>query len=475
MQYITRLIILFFSLSAFSGLEHGFSDIVEPLMPAVVNVYTVYLPQKTEKRNTFDKLFPDGSPFEQFNDFFEHFGMQEFGASRKTTALGSGFIIDAQGYIVTNHHVIKDADEISIKTQDNKEYKATLIGSDSKTDLALLKVSSSLPLPYVNFGNSDDVRVGDWVIAIGNPFGLGGTVTAGIISSKSRDIELNSDSIVDNLIQTDAAINRGNSGGPMFNTKKEVIGVNTAIYSTSGGSVGIGFAIPSNTAAQVIAQLRENGKVVRGKLKVTIQDVTTEISESLGMKETYGALVINVELGGPGDKAGLKSGDVVIEYNGAKVANFKKLQKLVAETKAGERVSLKILRQGQEINLSTILIAFDPENNKNSSLNTSSNGAKSGNVMGGAVLYDLDSRTREKFGVDDQVRGILISSVAKNSNFALAGLLAGDVLVSCNQKPISSVKEFMKLYEKAKNEKRKRILLMVNRQNTNLFVALQVE
>jgi serine protease Do len=478
MKHFVRFISLFLCLTSFGGsqtfFESGFADIVEPLMPAVVNVYTVYLPQKSENnmRNQFDKMFPDGSPFEQFNDFFEHFGMKDFdgGTARKTTALGSGFIIDAKGYVVTNHHVIKDADEISVKTYDNKEYKAKLVGSDSKTDLALLKVESDSPLPYVNFGNSDDSRVGDWVIAIGNPFGLGGTVTAGIVSSKGRDIELNTDSIVDNLIQTDAAINRGNSGGPMFNTKKEVIGVNTAIYSTSGGSVGIGFAIPSNTAANVIAQLKEGGKVLRGKLKVSIQDITEEISESLGMKEAYGALVLNVETGGPGDKAGLKPGDVVVEYNSTKVSNSKKLQKLVAETKAGQRVTLKVLRQGKEVNLSTILIAFDSDALKSESQD-GQKVSKNEQIIGGISLSDLDDRMRERFGIADNVRGVVVTGIAKNSSFINSRIMKGDVIISLNQQSVSSVRDFAKLYEQAKARKKKNILLMIQRKDMNLFLA----
>jgi serine protease Do len=481
MRNLIRSIILFLSLASFgsfSGLESGFADIVEPLMPAVVNVYTVHLPQKSQQQNNqLNQLFPEGSPFEQFNDFFEHFGMKEFdnGSSRKTTALGSGFIIDPKGYIVTNHHVIKDADEISIKTHDDKEYKAKLVGSDSKTDLALLKVESSIPLPHVSFGDSDVARVGDWVIAIGNPFGLGGTVTVGIVSSKGRDIELDSDSIVDNLIQTDAAINRGNSGGPMFNTRKEVIGVNTAIYSTSGGSVGIGFAIPSNTAAEVIAQIKESGKVVRGKLKVAIQDVTPEISESLGMKETCGALILSVEPGGPGDKAGLRSGDVVIEYNNIKVINFKKLKKLVAETKAGQKVSLKVLRQGKEISLNTILIAFDPESSKAAVQDDNLKNLKSDHVIAGISISDIDDRMRERFGLEDNLRGVVITGISKNSSFITAKLMKGDVILSLNQQPISSVREFVKQYEQAKSRKKKNILLMIKRKDINLFLAAPLE
>jgi serine protease Do len=478
MRNLIRSIFLFLTLTSFGSfgsLESGFADIVEPLMPAVVNVYTVHLPQKSKSNNQLNQLFPEGSPFEQFNDFFEHFGMKDFddGSSRKTTALGSGFIIDPKGYIVTNHHVIKDADEISIKTHDDKEYQAKLVGSDSKTDLALLKVESKEPLPHVSFGDSEEARVGDWVIAIGNPFGLGGTVTVGIVSSKGRDIELDRDSIVDNLIQTDAAINRGNSGGPMFNTKKEVIGVNTAIYSTSGGSVGIGFAIPSNTAANVIEQLKENGKVVRGKLKVAIQPVTPEISESLGMKEAYGALILSVEPGGPGDKAGLKSGDVVIEYNGTKVVNSKKLQKLVAETRAGQKVSLKVLRQGKEVDLSTILIAFDSDTAK-SGAKDNLKVAKNEHAVAGVSISDIDDRMRERFGFEDNVRGVVVTSIAKNSSFA-GRLVKGDVIISLNQQPIASVRDFVKQYEQAKSKKKKNILLMIKRKDLNLFLAAPLE
>ena len=487
MTYIARLLIFIFFLISSGGTEvdklprSGFADIVEPLMPAVVSVYRVKnLKKLNRERSTFNKMFPEGSPFEHFNDFFDHFGLKEFegsvdGGSSKSQALGSGFIIDSSGYIVTNNHVVKDADEISIKMHDSTEFEAKLVGSDSKTDLALLKVESNNPLPYVKFGDSDAIRVGDLVLAIGNPLGfLGGTVTSGIVSSKSRDIGLSSASIVDNLIQTDAAINQGNSGGPMFNMDKEVIGVNTAIYAAAGGgSIGIGFAIPSNTVKDVIDQLKSSGKVARGKLRVTIQEVTEEIAESLGMKEVSGALILNVEAGGAGDKAGLKSGDVVLEYNGTKINNLKKLYKLVAQTKTKEKVSIAILRKNKEMVLNADLV-FEDSNDKSSDITDDISSVKGEIAIGGLKVSDLNDRMRERFSIEDDAKGVVITKIEKQS-FANSRFMKGDVIISVNQQEVFNIQDFEKLYNKAKLNKKKNILFMVKRRGMDLFIATSVE
>jgi serine protease Do len=479
MKYLKILLLLICSYGFTTNipdLRQGFADIVEPLMPAVVNIYTVHLPKKNLDNPFPQQPFPEGSPFEHFNDLLEKFGMGNELDSRnppkKAVALGSGFIIDPAGYIVTNHHVIKDADEINVKLSDNKELVAKIIGSDARTDLALLKVESKTPLPCVKFGDSDKIRVGDWVIAIGNPFGLGGTVTSGIVSSKSRDIEMGGGGIVDDFIQTDAAINKGNSGGPMFNIAGEVIGVNTAIYSTSGGSVGIGFATPSNTTANIIAQLKESGKITRGMLQIRIQDVSDEIAESLGMNEPMGALVAEVEPGGPGEKAGLKSGDIIIEYNNTKISSSRKLPRLVAETKPNSEISVKVLRNNQELILKTTLVAIDADEN---GTKTIAENEKSGEIVAGVFFSNLSSSNREKFGIASGIKGVIITHLAKESEWASMGILKGDVISSINQQPVNSVKEFTELYKHAIKTKKKHILLFIHRQNSNIFIAMPVK
>lgn len=459
----------------------GFADIVEPLMPAVVNIYTVHLPKKNSDMGSGNPFgnspFPEGSPFEQFNDLFEKFGLyNDFDGkmpSRKAVALGSGFIIEDSGYIVTNHHVIKDADEINIKLSDNKELPAKVIGSDPRTDLALLKVDAKKPLPYVKFGDSNQSRVGDWIIAIGNPFGLGGTVTTGIVSSKSRDIDMGG-GIVDDYIQTDAAINKGNSGGPMFNLKGEVIGVNTAIYSTSGGSVGIGFATPSNTASSIISQLKEHGKIVRGMLKIRIQDVSEEISESLGMKEAAGALVVEVEAGGPGDKAGIKVGDIITDYNNNKISSSKKLPKLVAETKPNSLVSIKVIRSGSEVILSTKLVANEDNSHLASKDDSEAKDAKNEITINGIVFSNLNQLNREKFGISNDASGIVVINIKKNSEWGNMGILRGDVISSINQAAVKSLKDFKVVYDLAVKNKKKNILLLIHRQNAKIFITMPI-
>lgn len=351
------LLLTFFHRPVFANIVPlaGFADILEPLMPAVVNVYTAHYPEQKNKKLPGSKRTPPGFPFNKFDELLSRlevpFGLEEIYSIPKAVSLGSGFIIDETGYIVTNHHVIDSADEIYVKLSNNKEIQAKLIGSDARTDLALLKVESSSPLPYVRLGNSHDARVGDWVLAIGNPFGLGGTVTAGIISSKSRDI--NEAGIIDDFIQTDAAINSGNSGGPMFNIHGEVIGINTVIYSPSGDNIGIGFAIPSSTAKSIIRQLKLNGKVSRGFLNIQIQEISPELAEGFGVPEnTEGALVFDVEAGGAGEAAGLKVGDVIVAFNGLPIINTRKLQIAVAEAEVDTDITIKVLRLGKYLDLS---------------------------------------------------------------------------------------------------------------------------
>ncbi|NIV90413.1 MAG: Do family serine endopeptidase, partial [Actinobacteria bacterium] len=313
------------------GTPDGFADLAERLLPAVVNISTT---QEVDRPEGPGFQLPPGSPLEEFFEQFRDRGGD--GPPRKARSLGSGFILDAEaGIVVTNNHVIEGADEITVTLHDDTELEAEVVGTDPKTDLAVLSVGEGHTLTAVSFGDSDSSRIGDWVVAIGNPFGLGGTVTAGIISARGRDINAGP---YDNFIQTDAAINRGNSGGPLFNLDGEVIGINTAIISPTGGSIGIGFAIPSNQAERVIEQLREYGTTKRGWLGVRIQAVTDDIAESLGLEEAAGALVANVYDGSPADKAGFKSGDVIMSFDGESVPDHRALPRMVANTEVGKSV-----------------------------------------------------------------------------------------------------------------------------------------
>jgi serine protease Do len=325
----------------------GFAEIVQPLLPAVVNISSTQKMEAQPDPQDMPEMpqFPEGSPFQ---DFFEQFMENRQGMPMVPQAsLGSGFVIDAQnGYIVTNNHVIRDAEEIRVTFQDDITIPAELIGTDEKTDLAVLKVKTDHKLTAVSFGNSDVLRVGDWVVAIGNPFGLGGTVTAGIVSARARDINSGP---YDDFIQTDASINRGNSGGPMFDLKGQVIGINTAIFSPSGGSVGIGFAIPSALAKPVIDQIIKFGRTRRGWLGVRIQEVTDDIAESLGLPNNQGALVASVTEKGPAQAAGLEAGDVILELNGQKVSAMRSLPRLVAEAPIDTEADLVFWRDGKAL------------------------------------------------------------------------------------------------------------------------------
>ena len=328
-------------------LPGSFADLVDRVMPAVVNVSTVQGGNAAPEQRGMPGMpeFPPGSPFEEF---FRQFQEQQRGArprAERQQAQGSGFIIDAAGYVVTNNHVIDGADEISVTLHDGSRLDAKLVGRDPKTDLALLKVDAGKPLAYLEFGDSDTARVGDWVIAIGNPFGLGGTVTSGIVSARGRDIQAGP---YDDFLQLDASINRGNSGGPTFDVHGRVIGINTAIFSPSGGSVGIGFAIPSTLARSVVAQLKDFGRTRRGWLGVRIQGVTPEIAESLGLRSATGALVASVTPNGPAAEAGIQAGDVILTFDGKEVNEMRRLPRVVAETGVEEQVPVKLWRRGQE-------------------------------------------------------------------------------------------------------------------------------
>lgn len=459
--------------------RYSFADIVEPLIPAVVNISTIeYVNSKAEAAEK-DPL-QEKKPLDFINDFLERLNiplnLEEVDPNPKAMPLGSGFIIEPNGLIVTNYHVIANVSKINVKLADNTELPAKLIGSDTKTDLALLKIDVEEPLPFVEFGDSNDARVGDWVIAIGNPFGnLGGTVTAGIISSKGRDIDIDTNNIVDNFIQTDAAINNGNSGGPMFNLDQKVIGVNTAIFSPLGTNIGIGFAIPSNTAKPIIERLKKDGKINRGRLGVTIQDLTEEISEGLGLKDTNGVLVAKIQKDDPGDKAGIKTGDIILEFAGQTVKNTKRLRVIVADIPVDQEVKVKVLRDGETIEL-PIKMTSDNEEVKQEAVeeNIEKVTKKEDNgtsiVKSNITFSNLTEELKQKFAISDDKVGLVITNVdEEDSSFRV-----GDLVSNVNQESISDINKLEELYENAKKSEKQNILLLIERGDSSMFVPLSV-
>ncbi|MCC8417769.1 MAG: Do family serine endopeptidase [Rickettsia endosymbiont of Bryobia graminum] len=461
-----------------SGIRNynSFADIVEPLIPAVVNIYTVQYGKKLE--NNQKKSFENFS-LDHFNELLERFNLpfnfDEIYSNPKSVPLGSGFIIDSTGYIVTNQHVIENADEVYIKLMDNRELQAKIIGSDKKTDLALLKIDTESSLPSVKFGDSSKARVGDWVLAIGNPFGkLGGSVTAGIISSKGRDIDDNTNVVAD-FIQTDAAINSGNSGGPMFDVNGQVIGVNTAIFSPSGVNIGIGFAIPSNTAKSVIDQLKKDGRISRGRFGVIIQEVTNEIAEGFDLKEAAGALVVEVKKEGAADKFGMKPGDIIVEFAGQPVKNSRKLQLMVAETPIEQEVKIIVVRDGKDLELSGKINDGDAEIKK--PVSEVKNEKREDNISSitksNITFCNVTEEIKQKFNIKGKVKGIVVTDITEDGkNY---GFKIGDLIVaSNNHQPIESIDQLSSLYENSKNAKRSNIILLVKRLKGPLFVPLPI-
>jgi len=451
----------------------SFADMVEGLLPAVVNISST---QKAEDPSDHPEMpqFPPGSPFE---DFFEEF-MGERGMGQPSippASLGSGFIIDAEkGIVVTNNHVVKDADEVRVIFHDDESVEAEVIGRDEKTDIAILKIETDKKLTAVKFGNSDVLRVGDWVVAIGNPFGLGGTVTAGIVSARSRDIRSGP---YDDYIQTDASINRGNSGGPMFNLRGEVIGINTAIFSPTGGSVGIGFAIPSALAEPVINQIVEFGRTRRGWIGVRIQTVTDEIAESLGLDKTTGALVASITPDGPAEKAGLKPGDILLEFNGKTINEMREVPRIVAETKIDSEAPLVVWRDNKKVKTKISVAELEKAEEEGllgsvASSSTISKGIEVDKL--GLTVNKLDETLRENYGIPRSVSGIIISDIDPSSEAARKGLDEGDVIVEINQQPVKNPENANDIIRRAAKNNRSSVLLLVNRDGDVQFVALKL-
>ncbi|AWJ84858.1 serine protease [Azospirillum sp. TSH58] len=460
----------------------SFADLAAKVSPAVVNVSTTQQ-AKAERGNPRMPGFPPGSPFEEFfRQFQDQFGQngdqgggpggddQSEGQPRgKVGSLGSGFIIDAAGYVVTNNHVIDGADEIKVTLQDGTELPATLVGRDAKTDIALLKVKSDKALPALEWGDSDAARVGDWIMAVGNPFGLGGTVTNGIISARGRDIHSGP---YDDYLQLDAAINRGNSGGPTFTLDGRVIGINTAIYSPNGGSVGIGFAIPSNIAKQVVAQLKENGHVERGWLGVKIQEISPEIAESVGLSQTKGALVAEVTPDSPAAKAGVRQGDVILAYGGKPVNTLRDLTRRVADTKAGDTVDMTVVRKGKESTLTAHIAPLPAEQRMAAAEGTGPAADSAVETVKGLKLAPLDGAARSRLGLGEGVKGVVVTAVSSQAGDL--PVRPGDVIVKVGDHSVTSPAEVTKSLHEAEKDGRKAVLLLVNRGGNESFVPLKL-
>ena len=475
------------------GAPEGFEGLSQRLLPTVVNVATTMrikaegdavagLPPLPEMPQ-----LPPGSPFEDFfKDFYERYQnapQQGGGAApeRNVSSLGSGFIIDAdKGYIVTNNHVIKDADEIKVVLHDDTTLDATLIGTDEKTDIAVLQIKPQGKLTATQWGDSDNANVGSWIIAIGNPFGLGGTVTAGIVSARQRDINAGP---YDDFIQTDASINRGNSGGPMFNMKGDVIGVNTAIFSPTGGSVGIGFAVPSNIAKSVVAQLVKYGETRRGWLGVRIQDVTADIAESLGLGKPHGALISSVVDNSPATAAGIKAGDIITALEGHEVSNSRTLPRLVAEAEVGKTVKVTLWSNGASRDVNVVLgqleeaekqglsgpVKADPKTGKP----PVAAGTKVESL--GLTVAALSDQLRLQHGIAKTVNGVVVQTVEPKGAGAEKGLQPGDVIVEANQQPVASPEELTAAVTAASTKGRTSLLVFIARKDDRRFVALKLK
>ncbi|MGW9230666.1 Do family serine endopeptidase [Pseudorhizobium sp. NPDC055634] len=465
------------------------ADLAEGLLDAVVNISTSQS-VGGEGAGPQTPQTPDGSPFEEFFDeFFDGDGSQ--GGSQKVNSLGSGFVIDPSGFVVTNNHVIEDADDIEVVFPDGRKLKATLVGTDPKTDLSVLKVDPPAPLKAVRFGDSRQMRIGDWVMAIGNPFGLGGSVTVGIISARGRNINAGP---YDNFIQTDAAINKGNSGGPLFNMKGEVIGINTAIISPSGGSIGIGFAVPTELAQNIVNQLIEFGETRRGWLGVRIQPVTDEIAESLGLDSARGALVSGVVAGGPVDNGEIRAGDVILAFDGVPVREMRDLPRAVAESPVGKAVDVTVLRDGKEQTVQVTLGRLEdspadeqveegaaPEGQEpmpDGDQGEEQNGeVQSGPAIAlGMTIAPLDDERRAEFSIDDSIEGVVITEVEGGSAAAGKGLKPGDVIVEVAQDFVDNPTAVRERIDALKAEGRRNVHLMIADPTGALrFVAVPLE
>src|SRR5215217_6958607 len=457
----------------------SFADLAEQVTGAVVNISAS---TTVEARNRTLPQLPQGTPFEDlFEEFFNRRGQNPGGDNsgprmpqpRRSNSLGSGFVIDSSGIVVTNNHVIGDANDISVIFSDGTKLKAEIVGKDSKVDLAVLKVKSDKPLKAVKFGDSDAIRAGDWVMAIGNPFGLGGSVTAGIISARGRNIESGP---YDNYIQTDASINKGNSGGPLFNMNGEVIGINTAILSPTGGSVGIGFAVPASTAVPIIDQLRQFGETRRGWLGVRIQNVDDATAEALNLGTARGALIAGIDEKGPAKPAGLEVGDVIVRFDGKEVKDSRDLPRIVASSPVGKAVDVAIVRKGQEMTRQVTLGRLEDTEKQASLQQPSTEPPTATRQALGLNMSGMTDELRRRFSLKDDLKGVVITRVDPNSSASDKRIQAGEVIVEVNQEQVTNPADVTKKIDDLKAQNRKSALLLVaNAQGEVRFVALSIE
>jgi serine protease Do len=458
--------------------QQSFAPLVKRVLPAVVNISVTEKPEADQLSEQMPEEFRN-SPFNQFLRRF--FGQQGApfapgpfsegpGEGGKRIALGSGFVIDPSGFVVTNNHVVGEAEKVTVILQDGQKYPARIVGRDPRTDLAVLKIKVDKPLPYVNFGDSSAAQVGDWVVAVGNPFGLGGTVTTGIISARGRDIHSGQ---FDDFLQIDAPINRGNSGGPTFNLDGQVIGINTAIYSPNGGSVGIGFAIPSNLAKTVVAQLEAHGKVNRGWLGVQIQEVTPAIASSLGLHNDHGALVAMVTPDSPGARAGLKQGDVVLSFDGHDIKQLRDLPRLVADAAPGANATLAVWRDGRSVNLNATL-GDAPENPQIASADGSRPPEEQRADAFGMHFAALTGDVRRELNLGRDVQGVVIAGVDDGSAADALGLSRGDIVMAINQHPVNNPEEAARQLREAARSPQKSALLLLDRHGITQYVGMKL-
>jgi serine protease Do len=460
--FLTLVFISSFSkLSNSQSVPESFADLAERLMPSVVNISTTQT--VVTSSNPFPFEFPPGSPFE---DMFKEFGSPQ---ERKSSALGSGFIIDEKGIVVTNNHVIQNAEDIIVRVNGDKEYKAKVVGADPLSDIAVLQLDTKEKFVPVKFGDSDKARIGDWVIAIGNPFGLGGTVTSGIISARNRSIGL---SRYEDYIQTDASINSGNSGGPLFDMNGDVIGINTAILGRNG-SIGIGFSIPSNSATIVINQLLEFGETKRGWLGVRIQDVTKEIAEVEALDEPRGALVASVADKSPSDKAGVKAGDIILEFNGERIQEMRELPIIVARTEVGKKVDVKIWRNKKEITKKITLGRLETSEDFKVTEKSSPIESQIDNLK--IIVRELNVEDIKQRKLPNQTNGLIITKIGKNSPI-LNSIEVNSIIVEAQKKKIRSADDLNQIIKQVLKTNQKTILLVVyNSQNQKRYIGIKLK
>ncbi|HEY5046395.1 MAG TPA: DegQ family serine endoprotease [Rhizomicrobium sp.] len=452
------------------GTPDSFADLASQLLPTVVNIATT---QTLKPNSAAQSALPDLPPDSPLQDMFKDF-LSQSKIPRHVTSLGSGFVIDPSGLIVTNFHVVEAADDITVTLNDGTSLPAKLIGQDGKTDLALLRIKPKAPLPAAHFGDSDKARIGDWVIAIGNPYGLGSTVTAGIVSARDRDIAAGP---YDNFIQTDAPINRGNSGGPLFDMSGNVVGINSTIISPSGGSVGIGFAIPANMAREVVDQLRQYGQTRRGWLGVRVQQVTSDLAEGMGLPAAEGALVADVTPNGPAAKAGIRNGDLVTGFDGKAVPDSRALPRVVADTAIGRTVEIDVLRKGKKETFRVTVAKLDDGDAEGVPKSVKISAAMPTSKLSqlGLSLTTLDGDARTKYHLAGEVQGVVVSAVDPDSAAGEKNLQPGDVIVEVQNQPVHTPQEVAKRMEADAKSGRKVELLLVNRNGDLAYIAIRLE